>query len=269
MVLRSFLFVPGNRPERFAKACSSGADAVIIDLEDAVPPEEKSAARAHVASWLSGNNPVYVRVNGTDTEWFEDDLSVLLRPGVTGVVLPKAGTHDDVAQLASRLPPGVRIIPLVETALGVWNSLLLASAPKVERLAFGSIDLQLDAGITGEGEELLYARSRVVLASRVAGILPPLDGVTTAVDAPDLLAADVQRARRLGFSGKLCIHPNQIPVVNAGFLPTPQEVEWAHTIMEAVGSMGEGAISLNGKMVDRPVIDKARKILEAVPAIRN
>lgn len=262
MVLRSYLFVPGNRPERFAKACESGADAVIIDLEDAVTPDEKPLARETVASWLSADNPVYVRVNAADTEWFQDDVAAIQRPGVAGVVLPKAEGKEQVALLASRLPSHVRIVPLAETALGVWNALELASAPRVERLVFGSIDFQLDTGIAGDDEELLYARSRLVLASRIAGVLPPLDGVTTALENDDILAADVLRARRLGFGGKMCIHPKQVRAVNCGFLPSEQEVAWAKTIMEAIGSMGEGALRLDGKMVDRPVIEKARKIME-------
>jgi citrate lyase subunit beta/citryl-CoA lyase len=269
MRLRSYLFVPGNRPERFFKACSSGADAIIIDLEDAIPSEEKGLARESVASWLSAEHPAYIRINGSDTEWFEDDVSVLHRPGVAGVVLPKAGERDEVARLASRLPPCMRIIPIAETALGIWNALPLATAPKVERIAFGSIDLQLDTGITGDGEELHFARSRIVFASRIAGILPPLDGVTTAIDDPEFLTADVQRARKFGFGGKLCIHPKQVKAVNDGFLPTEPEIKWALRVVEAVNSRGDGAISLDGKMVDRPVIDKAKKILEAAGKFKS
>lgn len=260
MVLRSYLFVPGNRPERFAKACESGADAVIIDLEDAITPDEKPQARETVASWLSADHPVYVRVNAVDTEWFQDDVTAIQRPGVAGVVLPKAERKEHVALLASSLHNHVRIVPLAETALGVWNALELASSPRVERLVFGSIDFQLDTCITDE--ELLYARSRLVLASRIAGVLPPLDGVTTDLENDEILAADVQRARRLGFGGKMCIHPKQVRTVNCGFLPSAQEVAWAKTIVEAVSSIGEGALKLDGKMVDRPVIEKARKILE-------
>lgn len=261
---RSYLFVPGNRPERFAKACGAGADVVIIDLEDAVPAGEKSQARATVASWLSPDHPVHVRVNGAETEWFEDDLAAVLRPGLAGVVLPKAEGQGQLAMLAGRLPAQVRIIPILETALGVWNALEVASAPNVERLAFGSVDFQLDTNISGEGDELLYARSRLVLASRVAGILPPVDGVTTAIDDPDILATDVLRARRLGFGGKLCIHPKQVRAVNEGFLPAQHEIAWAKGVVEAAGLAGNGAIKLDGKMIDRPVIEQARRILEMV-----
>lgn len=263
MALRSYLFVPGNRPSRFNKAFESGAGVVIIDLEDAVPPDEKRSTRETVAAILSPARPVYIRINGTDTEWFQDDLAAVQHPGVVGIVLPKAEGKDQVAMVAGRLLPHVHIVPIVESALGIWNALEIASAPQVERLVFGSLDFQLDTNITGDYEELLYARSRLVLASRIAGILPPLDSVTTVLDNDDLLAADVQKARRLGFGGKMCIHPQQVRTVNNGFLPTEQEIVWAKTVMEAIESMGEGALRLNGAMVDRPIIEKARKILAA------
>jgi len=264
MPCRSCLFVPGNRPERFPKACASGADVVIVDLEDAVPDGQKSFARESVAFWLSADRPVYVRVNGTTTAWFEEDVAAIRRPGLAGVVLPKAEGRGQLAALAALLPDPVRILPIVETAAGVWNVLEIASSPKVERLAFGALDFQLDAGITGEGEELLYARSRIVLASRVAGILPPLDGVTTGLDAPDALASDILRSRRLGFGGKLCIHPNQVAAINEGFLPTEREIAWAKGVLAAASSSGGGASRRDGKMIDRPVIEQAKRILERV-----
>ena len=138
----------------------------------------------------------------------------------------------------------------------------MAEAPGVERLAFGSIDLQLDAGITGEGEELLYARSRTVLASRVAGILPPLDGVTVALDDPEQLETDVDRARRLGFGGKMCIHPKQVEAVNRGFRPSQDEVAWAERVLRAAETTSSGAIKVDGELIDRPVIERAKAVLE-------
>src|SRR5260370_12650816 len=176
MIRRSYLFVPGNRPDRFEKAWQSGADAVILDLEDAVQSAHKDLAREAVASWLSPARPVYVRINGTSTPWFERDLAVVGLPGVLGVVLPKAEQVAQVAQVAARLSGAAQVLPLLETALGVWNARVLAQAPRVERLAFGSVDFQLDTCISGEQEGLLYARSRLVRASRVPGPLPPIDG---------------------------------------------------------------------------------------------
>ena len=261
MICRSYLFVPGNRPDRFEKAWQSGADAVILDLEDAVQSADKDLAREAVAAWLSPARPVYVRINGTGTTWFERDLKVVGMPGVRGVVLPKAELPEQVEQVAARLTSEARVLPLVETALGVWNAGALAQTPRVERLAFGSVDFQLDTGITGDQEELLYARSRLVLASRIASILPPVDGVTMALDDLARLRDDVVRARRFGFGGKLCIHPKQVEMINRGFGPTEAERAWARRILEAVEATGAGAFRLDGELIDRPVIERARSIL--------
>ncbi len=264
MLGRSYLFVPGNRPDRFEKTRSAGADAVILDLEDAVPSEKKTETREAVSAWLSPERPAYVRVNGTATPWFWDDLGAAARPGLAEVVLPKAEDPDEISEVTSRLPEEASVLPLLETAAGVWDARALAEAPRVERLAFGSIDFRLDAGIDGEAEELLYARSRLVLASRVAGILPPLDGVTAALDGPDWLAEDVDHARRLGFGGKLCIPPEQIEAVNRGFVPSEAEALWARRVLEAEGAAAMEAVRFEGEMIDRPVIERARGILTRV-----
>jgi citrate lyase subunit beta/citryl-CoA lyase len=258
---RTYLFVPGNRPDRFEKAWQSGADAVILDLEDAVQSAHKDFAREAVAAWLSPTRPVYVRINGTGTPWFERDLEVVGQSGILGVVLPKAEHPEQVAQVASRITDEAQVLPLLETALGIWNARALAQAPRVERLAFGSVDFQLETGISGEQEELLYARSRLVLASRVASILPPVDGVTMALDDLTRLHEDVARARRLGFGGKLCIHPRQVETINRGFAPTEAERAWARRVLSAVEATGAGALQLEGELIDRPVIERAKSIL--------
>jgi len=272
MIRRSYLFVPGNRPERFEKAWQSGADAVILDLEDAVQSAHKDLARQAVAAWLEPERPVYVRINGTGTPWFERDLEVAGIPGILGVVLPKAEHPEQVAQVAGLLAGEARVLPLLETALGVWNARALAQVPRVERLAFGSVDFQLDTGITGDQEELLYARSRLVLASRVASILPPVDSVTMALDDMTRLREDVARARRLGFGGKLCIHPRQVETINRGFAPAEAERAWARRVLEAVEATeatGAGALRLDGELIDRPVIERARSILAQVDASKR
>ncbi len=263
---RSYLFVPGDRPDRFEKAWASGADAVILDLEDAVLPEAKGRARDAVAQWLSVERPVYVRVNGMEAGGFQEDINAVAKPGLIGIVLPKAEDPQQIDEIVRRIPTDARVLPILETAMGVWNAIEVAAAPGVERLAFGSIDLQLDTGISGDGEELLYARSRMVLASRVARILPPLDGVTTALDDGDRLMAEVDRARRLGFGGKLCIHPRQVDPVNQGFSPTPADIDWARHVLEAVESLESGVSQLEGVMVDRPVIERARRIVARATA---
>jgi citrate lyase subunit beta / citryl-CoA lyase len=256
---RSYLFVPGNRPERFSKACAAGADAVIVDLEDAVPPAEKASARDQLAAWLSPDMPVLIRVNGAETPWFSDDLELCTMPGVGGIVLPKA---ERISVLSMLERAHVPVFPLIETAQGMANAALLAQAVRVQRLMFGTIDFKLDLGIDGDQEELLFFRSQLVLASRLAGIQPPVDGVTTAIDDAEELRQDTLRARRFGFGGKLCIHPRQVPFVNRYFAPSAVDVAWAERIVAAAESANGAAVALDGKMVDRPVILRAQQLLD-------
>lgn len=263
---KSFLFVPGNRPERFDKACAAGADAVILDLEDAVAAAGKDAARDAVRAWLRQGGRAWLRVNGADTPWHAGDLALLDSPGVLGVLLPKAERAEELEALARRIKPGTPLIPLVETAIGLWHARELASVPGVQRLAFGSVDFQLDLSIQGDGEELLFARSQLVLASRVAGVLPPVDGVTVAIDDESVLQADVARARRLGFGGKLCIHPKQVPAIQVGFRAPAADLAWARQVIEAAEAAGHDAVRLEGKLVDKPIIDRARALLQEASA---
>ena len=259
-VARSYLFVPGNRPERFDKACAAGADAVIIDLEDAVPPAEKEAARSALAAWLSPARSVLVRINSADTGWFRDDLALCALPGVAGVVLPKAA---EAGELLALHRAGVReIYPLIETAHGFANARVLAEAPGVRRLMFGSIDFKLDLGIEGDDDALLYFRSQLVLASRLANAQPPVDGVSTAIEDAAELERATLRARRLGFGGKLCIHPKQVAPVHRCFRPSEEEIAWAKKVLDASAASGGAAVAVDGKMVDRPVILRARQIAD-------
>lgn len=261
MTDRSFLFVPGNRPERFDKACAAGADVTIVDLEDAVAPPDKAAARAAIRAWLDASKSVYLRINGADTDWFQDDLALLALPGVRGAVLPKA-EHSAAVREILAAAPGLPVVALIESALGLRNLEPIAAAG-IARFAFGSIDFQLDLGITGERDELLFARSPLVLVSRLAGLPPPIDGVTVALDDPAQLADDIAYARRFGFGGKLCIHPRQVEAVNAGFLPPSADVEWAKRVLAAADQASGNAVRLDGKMIDKPVIDRARAILKS------
>lgn len=262
MLARSFLFVPGDRPERFAKAVAAGADVVIIDLEDAVAPAHKAQARAAVDDWLRSGGQAWVRVNAADTAHYAEDLTLLGAPGLLGVCLPKAGDGATLAQLAERLPAGLMILPIVESARGVWNAAEIAAAPRVLRLAFGSVDFQHDCGILGDGLELLYARSRLVLASAMAGIEPPVDGVTLDLNSQPALLADVEQARQLGFAGKLCVHPKQVPGINQGFAPSAEERAWAERVVAAADAQpGVGAVSLDGRLIDAPVVLRARRML--------
>lgn len=258
----SFLFVPGDRPERYAKACASGADAVIIDLEDAVAPSDKGAARDALANWLDSAEgraphvPVLVRVNCVHSGCFGDDLILCHRPGIAGIVLPKAERVADVASASSSAP----LFPLIETALGFANLSQITAAPRVQRLIFGAIDFQLDMGIHGDRDELLFFRSQLVLASRLAGLRAPVDGVTLDIGEGGATEDDARYAHRLGFGGKLCVHPSQLEAVNRAFLPSADEVAWARRVLEAAEGARGAAVAVDGKMIDKPVLLLAQRI---------
>lgn len=260
-ICRSYLFVPATRPDRVSKALASGADAVIVDLEDAVAPAEKASARDVMARGFADAPSVFIRVNGPDTEWFEEDLNLCGRLNARGVVVPKAETDGQLRHVAGRVQAGAILLPLVETARGFANAQALCTAPGVQRLLFGSIDFQLDMRIAGERDELLYYRSGLVLASRLAGVQPPVDGVTVDIEHAERIEEDVLYARRLGFGGKLCIHPKQVAPVNRCFRPTAGEIAWAKRVVDAAGAADGGAVQVDGKMVDRPVLLKAQEIL--------
>jgi len=262
MTTRSYLFVPADRPERFGKALHCGADAVIVDLEDAVAPMSKDTARASLAAWLSSPaaSPVLLRLNAPDTPWFEDDLRVAGAPAVHGIVLPKAERADDIAHLHG-LWPDRPLLPLVETAAGFEALRAVAAAPGVQRLLFGSIDFQADLCIEGDDDALLFFRSRIVLVSRLAGLAPPVDGVTTDLQDLGATVRDTARARRLGFGAKLCIHPRQVDAVNQGFTPSDAECDWARRVIAAAQAGGGAAVAVDGKMVDAPVMLRARSLL--------
>ncbi|MCW2622751.1 MAG: hypothetical protein JWL64_2353 [Frankiales bacterium] len=255
---RSLLFVPGDRPERFDKAAASGADLVVLDLEDAVLPAAKPAARRQVAAWLAEAGQAVVRVNATDSADLGPDLEALRgRPGLTAVLVPMSDDPDALARVHRRL--GVPVIALVETAAGVLRAADLARAEGVVRLAFGHLDFLLDIDGTDDPATLLTARSMLVLASRAAGLAGPVDGVTTDLRDPDRTAADALAARKLGFGGKLCIHPTQVAPVHQAFAPTPAEVAWAADLLTAAKSAG--ASQVGGHMIDAPVLERARRVL--------
>lgn len=258
IVRRSWLFVPGNRPDRYAKACATRAHAVIVDLEDAVAPDDKTSARDALANWLSPEHRVVVRVNAPGSAWFADDLAVCAGDGVLGVVLPKAEDADAIARVAAACAEKP-VFPLVETARGLWNAMGIARAPGVRALLFGSLDFQADLGATDD--DLLYARSHLVVVSRAAERDSPVDGITESVGDHELLRRDCQRARQLGFGGKLCIHPNQVDVVNRCFAPSEEALAWAQGVVDAFARSGGNAVLLDGRMIDRPILLKAQAML--------
>jgi|UPI00025535A3 citrate lyase subunit beta/citryl-CoA lyase len=258
---RSYLFVPGNRPDRFDKAVSSTADVVICDVEDAVPPDEKAQSRDNVLEWLKKGASICVRVNGWNTPWFMDDvLAFASHPGVSAIMLPKAETANQISELQAHCHPSMKILPIIETARGFDALGAISSAMGVARIVFGTVDFQLDLGIDGDDLELLMFRSQIVLASRLAGIESPVDGVTTRIGDPDLVEANARRGKRLGFGAMLCIHPNQVAPVHRGYAYTDQEEAWALRVLAATQASAGAAVAVDGKMVDLPVILKAQRI---------
>lgn len=251
---RTFLFVPGHRPDRFAKAQAAGPDAIILDLEDAVAPADKEAARDHVSAWLADGNEAVVRINAVGTPWHEADVEAVAGR-VSAVMVPKA---EDPAALRALRSAGLELIPLIETALGVTQAAAVCAG--VVRPAFGSIDLATQLGVDARSHEALrQARSTVVLAAAAAGCGAPIDGVTTSLKDEAALVADLRHAAELGFTAKLCIHPSQLAAAAEAFTPTAEQIEWARAVL-AAGADG-AATAVAGEMVDKPVIRRAESIL--------
>ena len=272
MLMRSKLFVPGSRPELFAKAASSAADAVSFDLEDAVPTARKAEARTTLAAYLREmpaglGKVVVVRVNAVGTDLFEADLAAVALPRTDMINLPMvedpAAVTDAAARL-DRLPEAghIRLLVNVESPRGLRRAAELASAhPRVAGLQIGYADLFEPCGIDrADGAALAQVRLAVRLAAAEAG-LPAYDGAFANVKDPDGYRAECEAARRHGFAGKTCIHPSQIALANAAFLPSPAEVAWSHRILEAAAdaeARGLGAILVDGRMIDPPFLSRAR-----------
>jgi len=259
-----FLFVPADRPERYAGAVASGADAVIIDLEDAVAPDRKQMARASLCDALNSmpvaSTPVFVRINAIGTPWHSDDLIAvfsLLRDGqIAGIMLPKTESTNDIETIRTALGVATPIIALIETAAGLAKADEIAHA--TDRIAFGSIDFVADIGCDHTREALLFARSQLVIAARVARQAAPIDGVTRSTRNEDEIEADARYGASLGLKAKLLIHPAQVAPARRGLAPTQTELAWADQILAASGE--GGAVSLDGHMVDAPVIARAHQI---------
>ena len=267
---RSFLFVPANRPERFAKALASGADAVILDLEDSVPLDGKAEARDTLRqAWPQLQQAAcaaVIRINSPDTEWGQQDLSGLQGlSGLAGIMVPKCeGAHN--LQRVAQAFAGVPSLPIIESALGYLALREIAQAPQVGRLVVGHIDFLADTGMNaGEDQrELDSLRFEVAMCTRLGKLAPAVDGVTVSVDDEALIRADTERALRFGFGAKLCIHPRQVPVVHATLAPTPTQIEWAQRVLAAMQASNGSAAQLDGKMVDLPVVLQAQRLLERV-----
>ena len=261
----TYLFVPGNRPERFAKALASGADAVILDLEDAVAPHDKDDARVNIRHWAEAHPDlaakVVVRINDGATPWFRSDLELFSQSGMRLAMLPKVETPEAIGIVRSALPAEGRVLPIIESARGVDNANAIAAAYGVQRLVFGTLDYGVDLNLSGDDRGIAYAASRMAIASRCAGLAAPVAGITAAIDDDARLAADLEFARAFGFGAKLCIHPRQLAAIDAAFRPSAAEVDWARRVVAAAAGTS-GAFVVDGRMVDRPVVLKAQSILD-------
>ena len=265
----TYLFVPANRPDRYAKAFAAGADAVIVDLEDAVSPEDKAVARHALGDWCNAHRDlaakVIVRINDEATAWFEEDLALAKSVGIESVMLPKVELASQIGRVKGALGPKSIMIPIVETARGLLNVDAVAVSAGVQRLAFGTLDYAVDLDLSGDERGLIYPACRMALASRAAGLAAPIAGVTANLADDAALLSDLTFARACGFTAKLCIHPKQVALIQQALTPAPQEVEWAQRVI-AAASVGKGAVQVDGKMVDRPVLLKAQAILDRIPA---
>ncbi|GAX58229.1 HpcH/HpaI aldolase/citrate lyase family protein [Streptomyces olivochromogenes] len=259
---RSWLFTPGDRPERFPKAVASGAEAVILDLEDAVAPDAKAEARTSVLAWLAQGHQAWVRVNDHQSAYWADDVSALVgSAGLLGVVLPKTESAADVAETAARA--GADVVALIESARGVENADEIAQAPGAVALALGSADLCLDARLGEDPLAWAYPRSRLVFASRAAGLRAPLDGPDMQLDNARITRTQAEQARACGFGGKLCIHPRQVSPVDEAFGYTHEQVAWARAVVAAAEHSHGAAVRVGGEMIDRPRLELARRIVAA------
>lgn len=265
-IVRSALFVPGSRPERFAKALAAGADAVIVDFEDAVEEPLKRQARDDLAAFLQQHPQaaVWVRVNAPDHAEHSADLAFCKQhAGVVGVLLPKV---ESAAHVAAVWATGKPVLPIIESAKGLLALQEIAHAPGVERLSFGGLDLALDLNLnsgTHAAQVFLdQARMSVQLHSRGADLLPPLDGVHPAIGDPEGLHRAIRHAYDMGYGGALCIHPKQVPVIHAALAPSAEDLEWARKVVAAsAAAQGAGAFQLDGQMVDAPVLLRAQRLL--------
>ena len=287
-LLRSLVFVPGNRFNMLERARAFSADIIMVDLEDSVPPGEKVAARDLAREWVprlhDDGRRVMVRVNALDTGLTRDELAAVIGPGLHGISVGKSESVWDIKEVdriiapleaAAGLKPGhVKVIPWIESAAAIMDVRQMAAASsRIIALAFGAEDYTNDMGIqrTDFGEEVYFARSTVAVAARAAGIAS-LDGPFVAFRDPEGLTKDAQTARQMGYTGKFAIHPSQIEILNGVFSPNAEDVAYARRVMEAwsqAEAAGRGSLDLDGKMVDVPVVKRAQNLLALSEAIEQ
>lgn len=272
MIYRSLLFTPGTKKERLLKSIGSGADALLWDLEDAVHPDDKGHARKIIAEALDElgeipAKPIFLRVNQFGTEWYNDDVKLAQHQYVTGVMLPKAESAEQAAETWQRMGSQGELIVLVETAAGVIQLENIFSNPHISGVAFGAIDyaVDLDLTLTEAGLEVLYARSCIVTHAKAAGIPGVYDTVFPDVHNADSLQKRAASTRALGFNGQMAIHPKQLETIHEVYSPSREQIDWAVKVLRHADNeaKGAGVFMLDGKMVDRPVIEKAKQIYAA------
>ena len=259
---RTLLFVPGARPDRFNRALATSADLVVIDLEASVRPVEKAAARTALIGWMlqcGARERVLVRVNPFASSWFADDMAAVREVDCAGVVLAMAISPDEVSAALAKVPNNLPTVALIESAAGMLATPNIAAVPGVVRLAFGNMDYATDTRTRGRASTI-YPAARLVLASRAAGLPAPIAGVTAAFRDQKLLAEESAGERDQGFGGKFCIHPDQVETVARAFVPTADELAWARRVIAAADD--SFACEVDGELVDRPVIERARRMVE-------
>jgi len=256
------LFVPADRPERFGKACRAGADAVILDLEDAVSPDRKDAARGAVLSHGIDSLPVIIRINGVESDDFDADIGLLQDADFDAIMLAKVKSPDDILVLKRRIPGNYPVVALIESAAGVRALEKILTIDSVKRIAFGAFDFALDIGCQPVANALLFARSQLVLLSRVAGRPGPWDSPATEISDVEAIAESAADSAMMGFGGKLAIHPGQLSAIFNAFCPDDDTIDWARAVLETTRRAGSGAKTLHGQMIDKPLIERARRILQ-------
>ncbi len=285
--LRSLLFVPGNHPRKLAKVFAVGADAAILDLEDAVAVAEKVAARAAVTAALKSERRclAFIRVNAMSTEFCHGDLAAVVGPGLDGIVLPKVEAPWQLQaadwllaaleRAAGLKPGGIDLVPIIETGAGVAAVReIAASGTRIRRLAFGAGDYSVDMNLTWTRDEaeMAHARASIAVASRAAGLEPPVDTVFADLSDAEGFAASARRALAAGFQGKMCIHPDQVAPANAVFTPSDAELVRARAIVAAFAAAeaaGSASIQLDGQFIDYPIVERARRVLATMARIQG
>jgi citrate lyase subunit beta / citryl-CoA lyase len=288
-LIRSWMFVPGHRQRMIDKALGLTADAIMLDIEDGVAPNEKDAARKNIAESLGrekspGSPARYVRINAIGHARMDADLEAVIRPGLEGLVCPKVDTPDEVRQVAAILDArepknkldknSVKLLIAIESPRGLLNAPAIAAASeRIVGIIFGAEDFGREIGLPavreGEARDLIYARSAIVIAAAAAHV-QPVDGVWVDLNDNDGLLGFARQSRQLGFSGMSCIHPSQVGAINTVFSPTAEEIEYCQKVLQAfeeANARGDGSIAFGGQLIDRPIVERARRTIDTAKSL--